>query len=127
MRRTLWILIGVLAASIAVCLFSMFAQFNAIDEMERLNSSAMETAHAGDMESAGTQLVILANMFKDRAKVLEMLASHEDLHEAYSDIVDAQIAIESNDRDDAYQAMTRFNEALEHIREHERLNWRNIY
>lgn len=126
MRGTFVVMCAVLAVSLSLCFYSMHAQFVALDELDDMRVNALEAVHAGNIEKTTDALVVLANVFEDHAKLLELIASHDALHEAYSHLVDAQISLECNDLDDAYQALAQFGGALDHIREHETFSLANL-
>ena len=127
MKATLISMIAVLAASLALCLYSMYSQFSALDELDHIRAQAIEAVHARDDVHSEELLTQLANVFQDYAHTLEMIASHDDLHEAYSNIVDARISLECGDMDDTYQALAQLGESLEHLRAYEKLSIANIY
>ena len=58
---------------------------------------------------------------------MEMLTSHDSLHEVYSELVDARVCLESGDYDDCYRALAQLGEALRHIREMEAVSLSNLY
>ena len=68
----------------------------------------------------------LEDIFEGRQAVLEMLASHNDLHETMNSITDAKVALECGDMDDAYQALVRLRGMIEHLRDHERFSLANL-
>ena len=58
---------------------------------------------------------------------MEMLTSHDDLHEVYADVVDARVCLEQGDRDDCFRALAQLGEALHHIGEMEAVSLSNLY
>ncbi|MGI6238098.1 MAG: DUF4363 family protein [Christensenellales bacterium] len=127
MRSTFIGMLVVLACSLGLCFYSMHVQFGAIDEMDELRARAEEHLRAGDYEGTESAIVELANVFKGHAKALEMLASHDDLHDAYLHIVDARVSLECRIEDDVLQALVQLGETLAHLREHERFSLTNLY
>lgn len=126
MRVTFISMCAALIASLALCGASMYLHFAATDELDALCEDALECVKADDMEGAKRRLNTLRESFDDRAAVLELLSDQDDLHEILDCIVDAGVALECGDIDDAYQALARMHGALEHLRDRERISLVNL-
>jgi len=126
MRTVFVSMCAVFALSLAVSLFSMYFQTNAIDELETLRMSAIRELETGDRAHFEAAIEKLEKRFDDHLSILELMASHSDLHEAYSYLVDARISLKYGDGDDAGQALAQMGEALEHIREGEKFSLKNL-
>ena len=127
MRATFISMCAVLIASLALCGVSMYAHFTAIDEMNGLCEGALECVKADDVEGARRQVKALRKSFDDTSAMLELLSDHDELHEVLNCIVDARVALEWEDVDDAYQALARMKGVLEHLRDHESMSFANLY
>lgn len=127
MRATFISMCAVLIASLALCGVSMYAHFTAIDEMNGLCQGALECVKVDDVEGARRQVKALRESFGDTSAMLELLSDHDELHEVLNCIVDARVALECEDVDDAYQALARMQGVLEHLRDHESMSFANLY
>lgn len=127
MKRTLIAMLAVLAISLALCAAAMALLNDAVDEAQALRSQAVlavEERRAGD---AKTLLLRLAEDWTARGPLLEMLASHDALHEVQSAIAEAQVCLECEDRDDFLRMMSSLDGALKHLSDAEALRWSNLY
>lgn len=127
MRATFISMCAVLVVSLALCGVSMYLHFTAIDKMDGLCEGALECVRADDVEGAKRQVKSLRESFDDTSTMLELLSDHDELHEILSCIVDARVALECEDVDDAYQALSRMQGVLEHLRDHESMSFANLY
>jgi hypothetical protein len=118
---------AVLAVSLALCLFSLFFQQRTLEGLDRMRSEAVSLINAGDRAGAEEKITQLADSFENRSKILEMIASHNDLHDAYLHIVGAKISLELRDLDDTSKELALLGETLSHLRQHEAFTISNIY
>lgn len=121
------IALAVLAAALLICTASMLFLNGTVDEAERLDSLAVLAANGGRSDRAAELMVQLAEFWRQRAPVMEMLASHDALHEVDSAIAEAQICLECRDHDDFLRTMSVVTAALQHIRDEEAVSWSNLY
>lgn len=126
MRSTRIALIAVVALAILICLASAKYVRSTVESMDDHRVRALEMARAGDNAGAMEQLVQLAGRWEDATPILEVLASHEDLHEVSRELTDAQVCLENGDLDDCFRALMQLGEALKHIDELERLRLSNL-
>lgn len=126
MRAALISMCAVLAAAVAVCITSMLVQFRVLDTMDGLCGDAIEHVLADDAPGAMEHVDKLHDALEGSSWFMEMVASHDQLHEALGSIVDAQVALECEDVDDAYQALARLQGTLEHLRDHETFSLANL-
>ena len=119
MRTTLIALIVVVLAAVALCAFAQ--------ARDLLRVEAETRARAGDDMGAAECLTRLATRWQEERAAMEMLTSHDSLHEVYSELVDARVCLESGDFDDCYRALAQLGEALHHIREMEAVSLSNLY
>ncbi len=127
MKATFIAMCSVLVVSLALCLFSLFYQDKTLAGLDEMRTQAISLVDADDLSGAKEKIVQLADTFKGKSKLLEMIASHNDLHDAYLHIVAAKISLELDDLDDTYQELTLLGETIEHLRQHEAFSISNLY
>ena len=127
MRTTLIALIIVVLAAVSLCAFSQARVCGVVEEMDILRVEAETRARAGVDTGAAECLTRLASRWQEERAAMEMLTSHDSLHEVYSELVDARVCLESGDFDDCYRALAQLGEALHHIREMEAVSLSNLY
>lgn len=127
MRATLIAMCAVLVLSLALCLFSLFYQERSLEALNILRTEAIDLVDARNEDGAFEKITALACEFKDKAKILELLASHNDLHDAYLHIVAARISLELGDLDDVDRELALLGETLEHLQDHEAFTINNLY
>jgi hypothetical protein len=72
-------------------------------------------------------MVHLADYWRSREGALELLASHDALHEVGAAIAQASVCLECDDHDDFLRTMADVDMALGHLRDEEALSWENPY
>ena len=127
MRMTMAASIGAGTLALLLCLFALFSVTSAIGEVERLRVETIERVQDGAYRAAGERLVQLASRWQAHAGMLEMISSHDDVHEATAAILDAQVCLEMKDIDDTLRALEQLGMGLEHIVSIQRVSWRNLY
>ena len=127
MKRTLLITLAALLFAAAVCTASNRIINRVVDHARHLRTEAIEAMDAGDVQRAEQTLVELAGYIGENQFWLEVFCAHEDLHDMKVQIIDAQASIEFGSREDFYQAIYRFGEALEHIADVENIRLSNLY
>ena len=120
-------MLAVLTVSLGLCGASMALLDRAVDEAQEMRSEAILAVEEGRGGDARTRLLRLAEDWKRRAPVLELLSSHDALHEVQSAIAEAQVCLECEDHDDFLRMMAVLDGALGHIRDAEALSWSNLY
>lgn len=126
MKRLFIVMLCVLFAALGLCVFSSLSICAHVDEAERLRIMSFEALQDGDDERAMELLVALASHWSDCKPLLEIMTSHDDVHEASMHITDAMICLECGDSDDFYRSMAQLSEMLEHICEVETLKLSNV-
>jgi len=116
----------VLAAALGLCFVSVYVHDSVLDDMDAVCAETIKSVRGDDKQTAVERVSELDRVFGERSGALEMLASHNDLHETRSCIMDAMVALECGDMDDAYQALVSLRGMLEHLRDHERLTLSNL-
>jgi len=127
MRRTLILTLAVLSCALAVCALSRAALNNTVEQARQLHAQALLAENSGDAARADDLLAQLAQLWHDRAGLLEMLASHDALHDVSSAIAEAKICLECRDHDDYLRTMSTVKMGLEHLRDEEAVRWENLY
>ena len=127
MRRTLILTLAVLACALAVCGLSQAALNGTVEDARQLRAQALLAENGGDAERAGTLLAQLAQLWQDRAGLLEKLASHDALHDVAVAIAEARICLECRDHDDFLRTMSTVEMGLNHLKDEEAVKWENLY
>ena len=127
MRRALILTLSVLAVALAVCTASLLALNHTVAEAERLQSLAVLAVQEGRAAEAKTMVVELAEYWRDHGALMEMLASHDALHEVGAAIEEAEICLECEDHDDFLRTMSTVRAGLEHLRDEEAVRLSNLY
>ena len=127
MRRTLILTLAVLSCALAVCWVSRGTLNATVEEARLLHDQALLAENSGDGSRAGKLLVRLAQLWRDREGLLELLASHDALHDVAAAIVEARICLECRDHDDFLRTMSTVNMGLEHLMDEEAVRWENLY
>lgn len=127
MRRTLIMTLSVLICALALALAGQSAVNAAVEDALRLQSLAVLAANNDDSAQARTQVAALAGLWRERAGLLEILASHDALHEVAAAIAEAQICLECEDHDDFLRTMSTAALALDHLKDEQAVRWGNLY
>ena len=126
MRRMLITTFAVFAAAMIVCFLSMTNVHRVTLHARHLRSEAILAMDAGEIQRVEETLTELANYLGKNMDWLEMVCSHNDLHEIKGALIDAQASVEFGIEDDFYQAISRFGEGLEHIASVEEFSLSNL-
>ena len=127
MRRTLMLTLATLACALAVCWVSRGTLNATVDEARLLHDQALLAENSGDSGRAVELLVRLAQLWRDREGLLELLASHDALHDVAAAIAEARICLECRDHYDFLRTMSTVNMGLEHLMDEEAVRWENLY
>ena len=127
MKRTLILTLAVLAAALAVCWASQAALDGAVDEAQRLQSLAVLAVEEQRFSDAKSLMVALAEHWAGQATLMEMLASHDALHDVAAAISEAKICLECRDHDDFLRTMSTVELGLNHLKDEEAVRWENLY
>ena len=127
MKRTIFITLAALLFAAAVCTASNRIVTRVVDHARHLRTEAIEAMDGQDVQRAEQTLVELAEYIAENQFWLEVFCEHEDLHDMKVQIIDAQASIDFGSREDFYQAIYRFGEALEHIADVEQIRLSNLY
>lgn len=127
MRRTLILTLAVLACALAVCGISQATLNETVESAEQLRALALLAENGGDAERAGALLAQLAQLWQDRAGLLETLASHDALHDVANAVAEAKICLECQDHDDFLRTMSAVEMGLDHLKDEEAVRWENLY
>ena len=127
MRRTLILTLAVLFCAAAACTASLVILNGTVDGARELGSLAVLAANEGRRDEARERMVHLADYWRDREGLLELMASHDALHEVGAAVAQAVICLECEDHDDFLRTMCDVDMALGHLRDEEALSWENLY
>lgn len=127
MRRTLIVTLAVLLAAIAVCAAARAVLNDAAQRADRLCSLAVLAAQEHRPDRAKEMVVALAEYWRQKTAVLELLASHDALHEVNVSIAEARICLDCEDHDDFLRCMSNAAEALDHLRDEQSVRLSNLY
>ena len=127
MGRTLILTLAVLACALAVCSLSQETLNDTVEQARQLHAQALLAENGGDGDRADALLVQLAQLWRDRTGLLEMLASHDALHNVAAAIGEAKICLECRDHDDFLRTMSTVALGLEHLKDEEAVRWGNLY
>lgn len=127
MKRLTIITCVVLAVSLAICVASMWMLDRILDDAHTKVTEVFVSMEQGDVTRAREGLVALATLWDEKADLLEMLCSHDDLHEVKERIIQAEICVEYTDMEDFYASVALIGEGIEHIRDQEALSLTNLY
>ena len=127
MRLTFISMCAVLATAVGLCILSMMMHCDALDELDGFCRKAMMAVKEEDVSQAMEYVDNMDKCFEKREMPLEFVANHDLLHEVRSSIVDARIALECKDLDDAWQALERLMGSTDHMRAHESFSMSNLY
>lgn len=118
---------AVLAACLILCTWSLITLNGILDEAHEYTVEVFAQMEQGNVTAAREGLVALANLWDEKATLLEMLCAHDDLHEVKERIIEAEICISYTDMEDFYANVSLIGEAIEHIRDGEALRLTNLY
>ena len=108
MRRTAIMTLSVFLIAVAICTVSLLMMSNIVERARILRSEAILAVEDDDPERAKELMVELAELWKDKSGLLEVLTSHDALHEVKTGI-------------------STVGEGLEHIYDVEALSISNLY
>lgn len=127
MKRLTITTAAVLAACLILCTWSLNMLNGVLDEAHGYTVEVFAQMEKGNITAAREGLVALANLWDEKATMLELLCAHDDLHEVKERIIEAEICISYTDMEDFYANVSLIGEALEHIRDGEALRLTNLY
>lgn len=126
MLKNLIAALTVIVLSIGICAFSMGWTEKVTEEIDAMRVDVVKMAEAGDVEGAQAKLGQMAECWSRHERVMEVLASHEQLHEIAELIVEGDANLSAGDRDDFARSMALLGEAVRHLYEEERLTLTNV-
>lgn len=127
MRRTLLLTACVLIVSLSICTASLLTLTQILDQARALRSEAILAVEEDNPTRAAEIMVELAELWKEKENLLEVLTSHDALHEVKTGIIEAQICLECGDHDDFLRTISLVGEGLEHISGVEAISVSNLY
>ena len=127
MKRTLLLTLAVLALSVLSCVGSSLFLGSVIEEVRWLHNEAVRCVENGQHSRAAEIMVQMATLWREKESLLEMITSHDAIHEVKLGIIEAQICLECGDHDDFLRTIAITGEGLEHMRSVEALSLSNLY
>lgn len=127
MRKTAITLGVVLLVSMMICTASLLTVQKSMDHIDDLRVKSYQQAASGDAKGAMETLVTIASHWEKALPLLEVLSSHDDMHDVSKAIIDAQICLEFGEMDDCCRTLRLMGETLEHIRNMEAMRMSNLY
>lgn len=126
-KRLLIATVAVFIASVGLCTWSLFVLDDILDEAHEYTIEVFAQMEQGNVTAAREGLVALANLWAEKNDLLEILCAHDDLHEVKERIIEAEICISYTDMEDFYANVSLIGEAIEHIKDGEKLSLTNLY
>ena len=126
MRRLLIVTAALFVLAMAMCTLTATNVRRVTHRMRHLRSEAILHMEAGEIQAVEESLSELANYLAKHSGWLEIVCSHDDIHEIKGEIIDAQASVEFGIEDDFYQAIYRFGEGLDHIASIEEFSLSNL-
>ena len=127
MKRLTITTIAVLAACVILCTWSLVTLNGILDEAHWYTVEVFTQMEQGTITAAREGLIALANLWEENETLLEVLCAHDDLHEVKERIIEAEICISYTDMEDFYANVSLIGEAIEHIKDGEKLKLTNLY
>ena len=127
MKRTLILTLAVLILCISVCTAGMRLLSSTLDQARRLRSEAILAVERNDPDRAKEIMVELAELWKQKTPVMEVLTSHDALHDVESGIIEAQICLECDDHDDFLRTISIVGACIDHLENVEHISLSNLY
>ena len=127
MKRLTITTIAVLAACVILCTWSLVTLNGILDEAHWYTVEVFTQMEQGNITAAREGLIALANLWEENETLLEVLCAHDDLHEVKERIIEAEICISYTDMEDFYANVSLIGEAIEHIKDGEKLKLTNLY
>lgn len=127
MRRTLVITLCVLVLALSICTGCSLFLKNVIGDVRHLHNEAVRYVESGNPEKARELMIQMATLWREKEPILEILTSHDAIHEVKLGIIEAQICLECGDHDDFLRTISIAGEGLEHMRSVEMLSLSNLY
>lgn len=127
MRSTRIALVVVVLLAVGLCTFSYISIHQVTDAVDALRIEVQTLVQEGDNTGAMEKLVEIANRWEESMPILEILTSHDVLHEAIKELVDAQVCLENGDIDDCLRSLAQLGEVFNHVRDMEEISLTNLY
>ena len=127
MKRTMILTLAVLLGALAVCALAQAALNRTVAEADGLRRGAIQAAEGGDAARAGALVSELAGLWHEREPLMQMLASHDALHDVCAAIAEAGICLRCGDHDDFLRTMSNVELGLSHLRDEQAIRWSNLY
>jgi hypothetical protein len=127
MRSTTVALVIVVALALALCMFSYVSIRRAVTAMDDLRLDALSQVEQGELTAARESLVAIALEIERVRPMMEILASHDALHEVMRELADAQICLESGELIEFQRAATQLGHMFKYILDLEEPSLANLF
>jgi len=126
-RRTLILTLSVLILALSACAGASAYLRDVIGEVRYLHNEAVRRVESGETDKAKEIMVQMAILWREKEPFLEVITSHDAIHEVKLGIIEAQICLECDDHDDFLRTISIAGEGLEHMESVEMLSLSNLY
>ena len=116
----------VFVVSAAICFGCTYCIHTAVSQTEFLANTALMRFDEGDMPGALEMLSRMAERWNRQLPLMQMIASHDDLHDISLQYQEAATNLKSGDSDEFQRSMSLLQEALKHLRDQESLSFANL-
>lgn len=113
--------------SVGITLLSFFYVSGTMNDFDSSLNTANDLFIKNDFESAEEELNRLLSMIHSHSARLEMLVSHDAVHDLTSQLQDAKTSLAIRDLDDFKKAVSILKESIGHIKAHEKMSLSNIF
>ena len=127
MRRTMITALVVLALAAGVCAACAVSVDRAVRGADALRQEAARLAELGNVDGAKDVMARLDAYWRERSRVLELIASHDALADMESAIADAALCLAGGDAHEFKRASAALGIALERIHITEAVRLSNLF
>ena len=119
--------IAVLIVSVAICFATTHVIQTAVSHTESFANESLSRFAKGNSKGALESLARLSERWNRRLPLLQMITSHDDLHDISLQTREAATNLKSGDTEEFKRSMSLLQEALDHLREQESVSLSNLF
>lgn len=112
---------------LAICVLALLFVNDVTEKSEDMRAHILELVDSGRDDEARHELSELKKYWKSKEKILEIITSHEDIHDVSRQLAEAEVTLSEGEYDDFIKSMAALSEMLEHIYQEEQLRITNIF
>ena len=127
MKRSVITSCVLLALAVAVCVWGDVTIGRTVTASDQARLRAASYAETGDMRRAAEEVARLAADWERAAPILEMLASHGEIHRVQEELARGRVLLRCGDADGFQESMALLGECLDHLRSMENITLANIF